>query len=103
MLINDALGFSNRVADRLLWVSMGFSPDKMFGADLTINFSFDIPFGGPPIASLARRWNDGAALIFDCSVPACGFCINAVSKPVFNELEYHIDALQVVEHETSGE
>jgi len=103
MLINDALGFSNGVADRLLWVSMGFSPDKMFGANLAINLSFNISFGGPPIGALAGSRNDGTTLVFDCSIPACGFGISAAGELVFNELEYHIDALQVVEHETGGE
>jgi hypothetical protein len=102
-LINDALGFSDAVANRLLWISVGFSPDKMFEVNLTINLSFDVSFGGPPISGLAGTWNYGTTLVFNCSTPACNVCISAASKPVFNELEYHIDALQVVEHETSGE
>jgi len=72
LLINDALGLGNGVADRLLWVSMGFSPDKVFGANFAIDVPFDISFGSPPIGALAGSRNDGAILVFDCSVPACG-------------------------------
>ena len=103
MLINDALGLSNGMANRLLWVSMSFGPDKVFGANLAINVPFDISFGGPPIGALAGSRNDGTALVFDCSIPACGFGISAAGELILDELEYHIDALQVVEHETGGE